>query len=79
MRGMLMLVVTGGLLALAGTPVPEPGWSLLFSTTHFVTASLAGIAMPGAGGGAASGTGAASLLMLAGGFFGAAAIVRRRQ
>jgi hypothetical protein len=80
MRGILAVMVTGGVFALAGTPVSRPEWPALLQTRRLVAASLSRIATPAAGDPAeAPGAEAASLLMLAGGLFAAAAIVRRRQ
>jgi hypothetical protein len=78
MRGMLILLGVGGVLALAGVPAPEPGWNSVLGASHVVAASLSGLstsAVPGGTGVAES----ASLLILAGGFFTAAVLVRRRR
>lgn len=77
MKGILLLVTTGGALALSGIAIPEPvGFQVaraaqLFSAT--ITAAPAPVIVPG---GALFET--ASLLLLGGGFFAAAVLVRRR-
>jgi hypothetical protein len=76
MRGMLILLGTGSVLALAGVPTPEPGWSTMFGVSQFVTASFDGLSTPIVRSGAALSE-SASLLVLAGGFFAAAVLVRR--
>jgi hypothetical protein len=73
MRGMLILLGTGSVLALAGVPTPDPGWSTVVGVSQFVTASFDG---PIVRSGAALSE-SASLLVLAGGFFAAAVLVRR--
>lgn len=77
MRGMLILLGVGGVLALAGVPTPEPGWNTVAGASHIVAASLSGLSTPAI----PLGTGlseSASLLVLAVGFFGAAVLVRKR-
>jgi hypothetical protein len=78
MRSMLILIVTGGVVALSGVPILEPNWVPGLYASRLAAESLAGLSTPVVSSGGAMSE-AVSLLLLGGGFFAAAIMVRRRS
>ena len=77
MKGILLLVTTGGALALSGVTVPDPVGFQVARAAQLFTGSIALTPAPVIAPGGAVFE-AASLLLLGGGFFAAAMLVRRR-
>lgn len=76
MRSILILMATGGAVALSGVRIPEPAWvPALFSSRLFAEALTVSAPVITSGGAVSE---AVSLLVLGSGFFAAAVVVRRR-
>lgn len=77
MKSILLLVTTGGALALSGIAIPDPTGFQVARAAQLFTESMAVNPVPVIAPGGALFE-AASLCLLGGGFFAAAMLVRRR-